>query len=55
MSNCSICKCTSCEKIKTCQYHKPCAIGESGQITKDYVDECKDYVYSKEIDDYINH
>ena len=55
MKDCLKCKCITCEKISSCQYHSAYAIGVNGQITRDYVDECKDYVYSKELDDYINH
>ena len=55
MSSCLKCKCITCEKRSTCQYHDACALGVNGQITRDYINECKDYVYSKEADDYFSH
>jgi hypothetical protein len=27
---------------------------DNGQVSKEYVDECKDYNYSKEVDEYYN-
>ena len=48
-------KCISCELIDTCSYHRHCSsnYGSSLTLNREYVSECDDYVYSKEIDEYF--
>ena len=52
MHDCTKCKCLTCERIGKCTYHDLCSV-DNGQ-TKEYVKECKDYIYSKENDKYFN-
>ena len=52
MCNCIKCKCITCKNVDTCGYHRLCS-ADNGQ-TQGYVKECKDYIYSKENDEYIN-
>lgn len=54
--NCSKCLCTTCELISSCSYHVACRNNNGN--AKDYViksdNSCKDYIYSIEVDKYIN-